>query len=182
MLRQSLKSFAAARGRRPRRAAGRRRPRSDPTRRGNRRGWLLRPSASGGGDVGGLIVVAPWALESHRRSSAEREISTICEASLFRLADAWRRPAAPSKSARRHGQQGARSNAPYSAAIFAAPAAFRAWSRSPRMSSMCSMPIDKPHIAFGHAGGELSSAESCECVVDAGWIASARASPMLATW
>ena len=32
---------------------------------------------------------------------------------------------------------------PYSAAIFAAPAAFSAWSRSPRMSSMCSMPIDR---------------------------------------
>ena len=40
----------------------------------------------------------------------------------------------------------------------------------------------QPHIARRDAGRELSSGENCECVVEAGWMASERASPILATW
>ena len=40
----------------------------------------------------------------------------------------------------------------------------------------------KADIAVGDAGLQLLFGVSCECVVEAGWIAKLRASPILATW
>ncbi len=39
----------------------------------------------------------------------------------------------------------------------------------------------EPHIAGRDAGPRCSSSVSCECVVEAGWMASERTSPILAT-
>jgi hypothetical protein len=40
----------------------------------------------------------------------------------------------------------------------------------------------QPHVAWGDAGGELGLGVELGVVVDAGWMARLRASPMLATW
>ena len=53
--------------------------------------------------------------------------------------------------------------------------------RSARMSSSCSMPIDSRTYPSVTPVCSCSSGVSCECVVEAGWIARLRVSPILAT-
>ena len=50
------------------------------------------------------------------------------------------------------------------------------------MSSMCSMPTDRRTVSCVTPAAASSSSLSCECVVDALWIASDFASPMFARW
>ena len=50
------------------------------------------------------------------------------------------------------------------------------------MSSMCSMPTDRRTVSCVTPAAASSSALSCECVVEALWIASDFASPMFARW
>ena len=47
---------------------------------------------------------------------------------------------------------------------------------------MCSMPTDRRTVSCVTPAASSSSSLSCECVVDALWIASDFASPMLARW
>src|SRR5581483_7165754 len=56
----------------------------------------------------------------------------------------------------------------------------KAWSRSQRMSSMSSMPIDKRIMSGDTPALICSSSESWRWVVDAGWMTSVFASPTLA--
>jgi len=53
---------------------------------------------------------------------------------------------------------------------------------SQRMSSMLSRPIERRTISGGTPARASSSSFSCRCVVEAGWITSDFASPMLAKW
>ena len=57
-----------------------------------------------------------------------------------------------------------------------------AWSRSHKMSSMSSSPIDKRIMSGVMPPARCSSSLSCWCVVLAGWITSDLASPTLARW
>ena len=57
-----------------------------------------------------------------------------------------------------------------------------AWSRSHRMSSTSSMPTDSRIMSGRTPARASSSSSSCRWVVDAGWITSVLASPMLARW
>ncbi len=50
------------------------------------------------------------------------------------------------------------------------------------MSSMCSIPTDSLTVSWVTPADSSSSAFSCEWVVDALWMASDLASPMLARW
>ena len=50
------------------------------------------------------------------------------------------------------------------------------------MSSMCSMPTDRRTVSCVTPAAASSSSFSCECVVEALWIASDFASPMFARW
>src|SRR5262249_35146103 len=59
--------------------------------------------------------------------------------------------------------------------------ALRAWSRSARMSRTSSIPTDSRTISGVTPVARCSSADSCWCVVEAGWITSDLASPMLAS-
>ena len=60
-------------------------------------------------------------------------------------------------------------------------AAVNPCSRSAKMSSMCSMPTASRTRPGVTPAASWSSGESCECVVDAGWMTRERTSPMLAT-
>src|SRR5262249_50024212 len=59
-------------------------------------------------------------------------------------------------------------------------ASFRAWSISQRMSSMLSMPTDMRTMSGVTPALTRSASSICRCVVDAGWMTSVFASPMLA--
>ena len=56
----------------------------------------------------------------------------------------------------------------------------RAWSRSARMSSMCSMPTLRRTSSGVIPASRCCCSSSCECVVVAGWMARLLASPTLA--
>src|SRR5438876_3774630 len=61
-------------------------------------------------------------------------------------------------------------------------AAASAWSMSQRMSSSVSMPTDMRTMSGVTPAFARSASSICRCVVDAGWITSVLASPMLARW
>src|ERR1700694_1924584 len=64
----------------------------------------------------------------------------------------------------------------------ASPAACSAWSMSHRMSSRVSMPTEMRTMSGVTPAFNCSASSICRCVVEAGWMTSVFASPMLARW